>query len=290
MEDILEHLSRIVGQSAKMGSLRTLSGGCIHAVYSCEFQKDKLFIKTSQSLDLLEAEADGLMALREQTHKAKEKPHFKIPEVVACEELGGRAFLALEYLELGHRGSAEDMGRALAQLHKQRTGPFGWHRHNYLGATFQAEGIADDWCDYFSRYRLGPMLSLMDSKGYALAEGSALLEKLPLFFEGYTAKPSLLHGDLWGGNVGFVADGSPTCYDPAVLVGDREFDLAMTELFGGFSNVFYGAYKEIMPLDQAYPLRRELYQFYHIANHVVLFGDSYVGQAQSMAQSLIKKA
>ena len=111
-------------------------------------------------------------------------------------------------------------------------------------------------------------------------------DRLADFFPGYSPRPSLLHGDLWGGNFAY-ADGEPVLFDPAVYFGDREADLAMTELFGGFPAAFYAAYREAWPLDPGYGVRKTLYNLYHVLNHYNLFGGSYADQAEAMATRLL---
>ncbi len=120
--------------------------------------------------------------------------------------------------------------------------------------------------------------------------GEKLMDTLPAFFAGYTPQPSLLHGDLWSGNHAFLADGTPVIFDPAAYYGDRECDLAMTELFGGYSAEFYAAYRAAYPLDAGYATRRDLYNLYHILNHANLFGGGYTRQAEQMMQRLLAVA
>ena len=110
------------------------------------------------------------------------------------------------------------------------------------------------------------------------------------FLPGYAPLPSLLHGDLWGGNYAYSATGEPVIFDPAVYYGDRETDLAMTELFGGFPAAFHAAYREAFPLDSGYPMRKALYNLYHILNHLNMFGEGYLGQAEGMIEKLLSEA
>jgi len=137
---------------------------------------------------------------------------------------------------------------------------------------------------------LGFQLQLATEKGYGgqlQSLGEKLLDALPAFFAGYAPQPSLLHGDLWKGNRAFTADGVPTIFDPAIYFGDRECDVAMTELFGGYPASFYAAYHAEWPLDAGYARRRDLYNLYHILNHTNLFGGGYVRQAEQVMQKLL---
>jgi protein-ribulosamine 3-kinase len=167
---------------------------------------------------------------------------------------------------------------------------YGFAHDNFIGSTPQPNGWANNWVEFLREKRFGFQLQLAKQNGHGgrLQDlGAALLEKLPAFFDGYTPQPSLLHGDLWGGNHAFLADGTPAIFDPAVYYGDREADIAMTELFGGYAGEFYAAYRAAWPLDDGYAVRRELYNLYHILNHANLFGSGYARQAEGMMQRLL---
>jgi fructosamine-3-kinase len=182
------------------------------------------------------------------------------------------------------------MGRLLAHLHRT-TGPrFGWKRDNTIGSTPQLNAWTDRWVDFLRDQRLGYQLQLAAQQDYGTrlqSKGERLCAGLDAFFSAYQPVPSLLHGDLWGGNAGYLTSGEPVVFDPAVYYGDREADLAMTELFGGFGADFHAAYREAWPLDPGYGTRKTLYNLYHILNHAHLFGGGYVGQAQSMLDRLL---
>ena len=135
-------------------------------------------------------------------------------------------------------------------------------------------------------------LDLAERRGAAarlLSQGERLLLDLPVLFDSYQPVASLLHGDLWSGNYAYLPSGEPTLFDPAVYYGDREADLAMTELFGGFGADFYAAYNNAWPLDSGYRTRKTLYNLYHILNHFNMFGGGYLGQAQRMMDSLLSE-
>jgi fructosamine-3-kinase len=234
---------------------------------------------------MFEAEADGLTALADAAA-------IRVPQVIACGCGEDYAFLVLEFLDLQplDRGSGGDCGRALAQLHRDTGESFGWRRDNFIGATIQLNRPErDHWPHFFAEYRLRAQLALaakrgMERKWLDLAEGIA--ENLGGFFIDYRPAPSLVHGDLWSGNVAALTDGTPVLFDPAVYRGDREADLAMAELFGGFPESFYAAYRQAWPLDHGYETRKPLYNLYHVLNHYNLFGASYLGQAQRMIERL----
>jgi fructosamine-3-kinase len=167
---------------------------------------------------------------------------------------------------------------------------FGFPHDNFLGTTPQPNGWTDGWLTFWRERRLGYQLRLAAQNGHGgnlQKLGERLMDALPAFFEGYAPQPSLLHGDLWGGNYGYLADGASVIFDPAVYYGDRECDLAMTELFGGYGADFYAAYRANWPLDAGYAVRKELYNLYHILNHANLFGGGYVRQAEQSMHALL---
>ena len=181
--------------------------------------------------------------------------------------------ILLEQLDLQRNGDWAALAQMLAKLHRT-TGPrFGWYRDNFIGATPQINSWRDDWAEFFAECRLRPQLALARKNGFQIALPSLKL------LENHKPEPSLLHGDLWSGNAGFIADG-PVLFDPAVYYGDREADLAMTELFGGFPARFYEAYDEAYPLTEGYEARKQLYNLYHLLNHLNIFGEGYLAQVQ----------
>ena len=186
----------------------------------------------------------------------------------------------------------EQLGRGLAFMHRFHAAHFGWHRDNTIGATPQINTPAADWIGFWRKQRLGFQLALARENGYRgrlLAQGERLLGQLPVFFSGHEPRPSLLHGDLWSGNAAFMRDGTPVMFDPAVYYGDREADIAMTELFGGFSADFYRAYDEAYPREPGYATRKQLYNLYHVLNHLNLFGGGYHAQAERMIEQLLSE-
>ena len=182
----------------------------------------------------------------------------------------------MQALDLGGRDDWPGLARMLAKLHRTRGPRFGWGNDNWIGLAPQKNAWSDDWPEFFWTYRLLPQLSKAN-----------LNEEIDVksFFRSYKPVPSLLHGDLWPGNVGFTPEG-PVVFDPAVYFGDREADLAMTELFGGFPEVFYSTYQESFPLDIGYSQRKHLYNLYHLLNHLNLFGSGYLGQVKETLRLL----
>ena len=205
-------------------------------------------------------------------------------------DAGEDTYLVLEYLEMRGSGDYAALGRSLALVHSARGEYFGWPRDNYIGKTPQLNRRSRSWSEFWRDARLRPQLELARRNGAGgklLEKGERLVENVSRLLAGHVPLPSLLHGDLWGGNAGFLAGGAPVLFDPAVYWGDREADLAMTELFGGFPPAFYSAYAEIAAPDSGYALRRSLYNLYHVLNHANLFGGTYAAQAERMMDALL---
>ena len=246
------------------------------------------FLKTADEPQRLVMEADGLQALAGCGA-------VRVPQVLATGEAGGTGFLLMEWLELGRKTqpAAARLGEQLARQHRCLGEQFGWRQRNFIGATPQFNTQSDDWLKFFREQRLGFQLRLAAESGFRgglQTAGRRLLEMLPVFFEGYTPTPSFLHGDLWSGNWGVLETGEPVIFDPAVYYGDREADLAMMELFGGFPPEFYSAYNAVFPLDAGYEVRRDLYNLYHVLNHLNLFGGGYLAQAECLIAQLLAEA
>lgn len=288
---IAARIAEASGEAFVLAGQHSVGGGCINNAEVLEGSGRRYFVKLNDSarLDMFEAESAGLDAI-------VQSGAIRAPRPLCSGKAGGRAYLVLEYLDLGgHTGGASDaaLGRALAALHRTTQARFGWWRDNTIGATPQINTPADDWIGFFREQRLHCQLQLATANGGGARlqrAGEKLLDVLPAFFPGYRPAPSLLHGDLWGGNHGVLADGTPVVFDPAVYFGDREADLAMTELFGGFGSGFHAAYREAWPLDPGYRVRKNLYNLYHILNHFNLFGGGYGGQAERMIGDLLGEA
>jgi protein-ribulosamine 3-kinase len=233
-------------------------------------------------LDNFAAESDGLAALA--------AAGARVPSPLCGGDAGNDAFLVLEYLEMRGDGDHAALGRALALVHSARGEFFGWRRDNYIGTTPQINRRSSSWCDFWRDARLRPQLDLGRKNGLKaslLEKGERLVDAVPHLLSDHAPAASLLHGDLWSGNAAFLAGGAPVLFDPAVYWGDRETDLAMTELFGGFPPAFYSAYAEAAPPDAGYAARKPLYNLYHVLNHANLFGGGYATQAERMIDGLL---
>jgi fructosamine-3-kinase len=266
---------------------REAAGGGINECHVVHGGGRAFFVKLNrpERAEMFSAEADGL----DEIARART---VRVPAHVCHGSGPAASWIVLEYLELRSADSQgmRALGSNLARLHRVTAARHGWRRDNTIGTTPQVNTPADDWIAFWREQRMGFQLRLAASNGHGgrlIRDGERLMEKLPVFFAGYVPPPSLLHGDLWSGNAAMTAGGEPVIYDPAVYYGDREADLAMTELFGGFPQAFYDAYRADYPLDAGYATRKHLYNLYHVLNHLNLFGGSYGAQAERMAGALL---
>lgn len=280
-------LSRALGCEVAASSQRQVAGGSINTCSRFDSARGPIFVKhgSAKCLTMFQAEAAGLQELASARA-------VRIPNVLAISEREGVAFLALEWIELGHptASSEKQLGELLAAQHHVTWDKFGWHRDNTIGSTPQANTPAAEWVEFLREQRLLPQLALARSNGAGadlIDAGQRLCERLDAFFAGYRPVPSLLHGDLWGGNWGTDEHGRPVLFDPAVYFGDREADVAMTRLFGGFGAPFYAAYQAAWPLAAGADVRVTLYNLYHVLNHFNLFGGGYLRQALATIQRLL---
>ncbi len=286
-ERIAEDISAATGRPFRPEQKGSVGGGCINETYSLEGDGQRYFIKLHNAgmLDMFEAEAEGL-------NEMVSSEAIRVPRPIAWGTADGRSFLAMEYIRFGGRDNAARFGEELARMHQKTRPQFGWHRDNTIGSTPQINTPAETWVDFWREHRLGFQLDLAASNGCGgglRRKGEALLESFPALFSDYQPEPSLLHGDLWGGNMNSDSEGNPVIFDPAVYYGDREADLAMTELFGGPGRDFYAAYDATWPIDPGYSVRKQLYNLYHILTHFNLFGGGYAGQAQRMTERLLSE-
>ncbi len=267
---------------------RAVGGGDISAAWRLETPDGPVFLKTgpAASHGMFAGEAEGLAELAAADA-------IRVPAVIAAGVEGDTAFAAFEWIDFDRPGrdTEQRLGEQLAALHRTTRERFGWHRDNTIGLTPQRNDWSDDWVAFLREHRLGFQLRLAADRGFTgrlQTLGAELLAQLPRFFEGYAPQASLLHGDLWGGNWG-SSGGEPVIFDPAVYYGDRESDLAMTRLFGGFGRDFYAAYEAAWPLPPGHRARNDLYQLYHVLNHLNLFGSGYLGRARDLIDGLLQR-
>jgi len=247
------------------------------------------FLKTAsiKDLQLLMSEKTGLDALTIAGA-------LRVPKVFFIGETSTCSFLICEYLELRKDNliSGEILGKKLALLHQNSNKFFGLGEDNWIGLNPQKNHWHENWISFFKEYRLIPQFIWAYESGYRSnlqEKAERLIEALPLFFDDYKPQPSLLHGDLWSGNWGTINNTTPVVFDPAIYYGDRETDLAMTKLFGGFPQVFYDAYNYQWALDYGFKVRQNLYNLYHLLNHLNLFGEAYLNQIIDVLEQLLSE-
>lgn len=277
--NIIHH---IFGEKTDISAVRPVSGGDINSAFLMLLSDGaRIFLKENrkENIGFFRSEAAGLDAIRKTGA-------IRVPEVLEAGIQGGGAYLLMEYLDAApkKRDFWERFGRQLAEMHKADTsewtkgGLYGFTEDNYIGSGRQINRTMPRWVDFFRECRLEVQFKraydYFDSSSRKAMQG--LLDRLDRYLI-EPAFPSLLHGDLWGGNFVTGSDGYACLIDPAVYVGHAEADLAMTELFGGFAPAFYDAYREVNEVLPGYADRREIYNLYHLLNHLNLFGGSYYG-------------
>ena len=287
-----EAITMLFGAGLRIAGRHPVYGGDINRSYRLSLSDGSaLFMKcnTAKNLSFFTAEAQGLAALREAGA-------IGVPKALAVgtDHAQGVSFLLMEYLESAPRVGQywEMFGRELAALHRADCSgaagsdsslPFGFDKDNYIGASPQKNTPTADWLTFFRDCRLLPQFKMaeryFDPGTHRQCE--RLLNRLD-FHLAEPEFPSLIHGDLWSGNAVCGPDGKAWILDPAAYVGHFEAELAMTELFGGFPSAFYQAYREVNPIDSGYRDRRDLYNLYHLLNHLNLFGGSYLSSVRQI--------
>ncbi|MBD2291000.1 fructosamine kinase family protein [Microcystis wesenbergii FACHB-1317] len=282
---IARHITQTTEKPFEIEKSHPVSGGCINQGYAVSGNGLIYFVKINQANQeaMFAAEALGL----KQIHATKT---IRVPEPICWGIAEKSSYLVLEWLEFGGGNSQswEKMGRNLAHLHQvSLSDRFGWHCNNTIGSTPQINTISNNWADFFAHQRIGYQLRLAKERGGNFPDEDQVIPAISEILSQHQPHPSLVHGDLWSGNAAITVDGEPVILDPATYWGDREVDLAMTELFGGFPAAFYRGYNDVFPLDAGYQQRKTLYNLYHILNHFNLFGGGYASQANRMLQEIL---
>ena len=282
---IAQDITRATGQRFEIQDRRSIGGGSINQAYCISDGDRDYFLKLNRAAHyaMFQAEALGLKEIADSQT-------IRVPKPICWGTANGSAYIVMEYLPLGNtrRDAWYQMGQDLAAMHRV-TSPqgFGWQQDNTIGETPQKNPWTADWVTFFTEHRLGYQFKLANRRGHFPRE-TELLAVMPSLLLGHDPKPSLVHGDLWSGNASVTADGTPIILDPATYYGDREVDIAMSELFGRFPQSFYEGYNKAYPLDEGYEKRQTLYNLYHIINHFNLFGGGYGAQANSMIDRLLR--
>lgn len=263
---------------------KSIGGGCINQAYQLIGKDQSYFVKLNNTskIEMFSAEAFALEEIY-QTNT------IIVPKPICYGVSSNNSYLVLEYLNLG-RGDNQSwrlLGQKLALLHQIKIKkPFGWHRNNTIGSTPQINDYDDNWADFFAEKRIGYQLTLANRRGGNFVNSQQIIDKVRYILTNHNPSPSLVHGDLWSGNAGFKDNGEGIIFDPACYYGDREVDIAMTELFGGFPSIFYEGYNQQWALDKGYNQRKTIYNLYHILNHFNLFGGSYESQAKTIIMKI----
>ena len=284
---IYDHIAETIDDRFNGSVDKGIIGGCINHVKRVRDLRTgrPFFVKLNHAglIKMFETEADGLNAINNTGT-------IRVPKPLCHGIAESQAYLVLEWLDLapGTPENQAELGRQLARMHQIDVGSmFGWHRDNYIGASPQNNQHKADWTDFFTDERLEYQVRMADRKGTRFPLFLKLRERIPELLADYKVRPSLVHGDLWSGNAAFVEDGQPVIFDVACYHGDREVDIAMSRLFGGFPEEFYAGYQEVFPLEEGFEKRQVLYNLYHILNHFNLFDGPYEFQANRMMEQLL---
>ena len=282
---IARAITEATGNNFTLANTKSVSGGCINQGYKITGNNNtEYFVKLNQAsqVEMFAAEALGLKQMY-----ATET--ITVPQPICWGTAANSSYIVLQWLDLGRGNdrSWTQMGRQLAAMHREgKSNRFGWERNNTIGSTPQINTQTDNWADFFAEHRIGYQLKLAKHRGGFPDTNkvkSAVRDKLA----DRQPEASLVHGDLWSGNAAIATDGAPVILDPATYYGDRETDIAMTELFGGFPAAFYNGYNQAWQLDSGYQQRKSIYNLYHVLNHFNIFGGGYANQAKRIIGQII---
>ncbi len=283
--EIAQAISQATGEKFAIAKKKSVSGGCINQGYRVSGDNAEYFVKLNDAsqVEMFAAEALGLKQMyATQT--------ITVPQPICCGTAANSSYIVLQWLNLGggNSQSYQEMGRQLAAMHRKGISQrFGWQRNNTIGSTPQINTWTDSWADFFAEHRIGYQLKLAKRRGGNFLDPNQVVNAVRNKLADRQPEASLVHGDLWSGNAAIATDGSPVILDPATYNGDRETDVAMTELFGGFPPAFYHGYNAAWQLDSGYQLRKSIYNLYHVLNHFNLFGGGYANQAKRIIGQII---
>ena len=268
-------------------SIVPVSGGDVNEAYRVETSQSPYFllVQRQRSKDFFAAEVAGLNLF--------EKSGITAPIVIDSGEIDGDAYLLLSFLNEGTQGSQADLGSLVAKMHQQQQpdGKFGFDLPYEGGDVSFNNNWSDSWMTIFVERRLDHLKDRLVNQGLWIEDDvqtyHKVREKIVSSLRNHTSKPSLLHGDLWGGNYMFLENGQPALFDPAPLYGDREFDLGITTVFGGFTQAFYDAYNKHYPLSKGANQRLEFYRLYLLMVHLLKFGSMYAGSVDRSMENIL---
>ncbi|TQV76971.1 fructosamine kinase family protein [Aliikangiella marina] len=278
--------SNTKSRTFQLKNIRAITGGDINQAFEVSSDTKRYFVKVN--LASMQAMFDCEQYSLETISASKT---IKVPQALLVGCYRDWSFLVLEKLSLSRMKKPAAFAIDLAAFHSTTYESFGWHHNNFIGFTPQLNEWDNNWPDFFINYRLNPQVDFLEKTNdvRGLKQNLSIISKhIDYFFQDYNPQVSLVHGDLWSGNYGYLEDGRPVIYDPASYYADHEVDLAMMELFGHPGERFYEVYNQYYPIHPGYSVRKKLYNFYHILNHANLFGGSYVSQAQSISADLAR--
>ena len=283
--EIARSITQTTGQEFAIANTNSVSGGCINQGYKISSDKAEYFVKLNDAsqVEMFVAEAIGLKQMYATGT-------ITVPQPICYGMVDTSSYIVLQWLDLGGGSSQSyrEMGRQLAAMHRKgKSERFGWERNNTIGSTPQINTQNDNWADFFAEQRIGYQLKLAKRHGGSFPNTNKVVEAVRDKLTDRQPQASLVHGDLWSGNAAIASDGSPVILDPATYYGDRETDIAMTELFGGFPAAFYQGYNEAWQLEGGYQQRKSIYNLYHVLNHFNLFGGGYANQAKRIIGQII---
>ena len=282
---IARAITQATGTEFAIADTRSVSGGCINQGYKISNEHTEYFVKLNDvsQVEMFAAEALGL----KQMHATGT---ITVPQPICWGTAENSSYIVLQWLDLGrgNNSSWTEMGRQLAAMHREgKKDRFGWSCNNTIGSTPQLNTWMDNWANFFAEQRIGYQLKLAQRRGGNFSDLNKVVDAVRNKLADRQPQASLLHGDLWSGNAAITTDGAPVILDPATYYGDREADLAMTELFGGFPSAFYNGYNQAWQLDSGYRQRKSIYNLYHVLNHFNLFGGGYANQARRTIDSIL---
>ena len=295
MEELIQKALSTSNKLSKNSSIEKIipvGGGCIHEAWCIHFKNDrKVFAKTNHidNINMFKFERECLLILK----KFANKSYLYIPKPIDLIIYQNMSIFLLEWIDL-KLSQQNLLGKGLALLHKSSSESsqthFGWEEEGFIGSNTQKRGRDKNWGELFVNYRLRPQLIKAESWGLKVNNYERILTYLSSYLNDHQPKISLVHGDLWSGNCSSTKNGLGSLFDPASYWADREVDISMTKLFGGFNKEFYRAYNEIWPLEESSKDRTDIYNLYHLLNHANMFGGNYKETSLQILKDLRSRA
>jgi fructosamine-3-kinase len=269
-------------------NIEQVYGGDIHSTWKIEFENKKFFLKRNdRNKNFLEFEKYCLQDLRKHSNPK----NLIIPEVIAFKTVKNIEILLMEWIDM-QNFDQKNLGKGLGEMHLNSTESnpkiFGYPIEGFIGLTNQKKGWENNWIDCFLNLRIIPQLSILKSNFLDKETLDKVKEKIRSELLNHKPINTLIHGDLWSGNVGIDKNCRGVIFDPASWWADNEVDIAMTKLFGGFGKEFYEEYHKIFPIKDGFEKRIIIYNFYHILNHANMFGGTYFNQVKNYVNSILK--